>query len=659
MHKLELTVEQDYVLTLAKLKHPIIAVEELVWNSLDADATKVRVDVVMNNQGGLARIKVTDNGSGIRPQDCDHAFSTLGGSPKARMQTTPDGRVPHGKQGKGRFKAFGIGPKVTWTSRYRDNGSVKQFDVTAKRSSLTTFTVSDEKDCSTKTTGVVVTIDGIEQNFKQLLDADKAAEELSKRLALYLRRYPDIDIQYDGVPVDPSKFERLCETYDVVLKNAEGEDVPGQVTVIEWTSTVDRALYLCDSAGFALDQTKPSIHAPGYDFTAYVKSDLLTQLNEDGALGLEELHPVVKGVVDTARETLKTHFRQREKSLASDLVKQWQAEKVYPYAPHEHDPVKQVEREVFDVCAVKVHDYLPSFEASDPKSKRLTFRLLKQALEHNADSLQTILRQVLELPQAQQDDLAKILERTKLAAVINAAKTVVDRLDFISSMDALLYGEHKERLKERSQLHRILADEVWLFGEQYTLAVDDQSLTEVLRKHVQLLGRTDLAPADLASVTDLDGTVRIVDMMLCKSVPQTQPHEFEHLVVELKRPKCHLGQDEIGQIENYALTIGRDERFKNSRARWKFVLLGNDLTEFGEEKCKAQGDEVGLIYRSKDGRIGIYVRTWASILEEAKWRYGFFKKQLELEVTTADGLAYLREKHSERLPTDVSPAPAK
>lgn len=48
--------------------------------------------------------------------------------------------------------------------------------------------------------------------------------------------------------------------------------------------------------------------------------------------------------------------------------------------------------------------------------------------------------------------------------------------------------EPKKRLKERSQLHRIVAQNCWMFGEDFMLSVDDQSLTEVLRSHKKILG---------------------------------------------------------------------------------------------------------------------------------------------------------------------------
>lgn len=650
MQTLELTVEQDHVESLAKVRNPIIAVEELIWNGLDADATEIQVELGTNNLGGLTKVRVTDNGLGIARSECETAFGSLGGSSKSGMELTPGGRIPHGKLGKGRFRAFGIGPKVTWQSRYTEKGKSREYTIIGFRSSLKRFEIGDETAMPGRETGVVVTIDNIESNYATLMDASKAADELSRRLALYLRKYPGIRITYEGVAVDPSSIESHCQSYKLQIEDKNGDPAEAELTVIEWNTPTDRALYFCDASGFAIDERPPGIRAPGFHFTAYLKSDVIAQLGEEGAFAFEEMHPHLSKVSQVAKAKLRDHFRAREANRASDLVEKWRAEKVYPYELGDQDPIKSAEREVFDVCAVKVHEYMPGFERSDSRSKQLTFRLIREALESNPESLQRILRQVLNLPSEQQDDLAAILDRTHLAAIINAAKTVVDRLDFIGSLDSLLFGEFKSTLLERKQLHRILAEELWIFGDQYDLGTDDKDLRNVLKKHIDILDRDELAPADLKDVTDLGGKNRIFDLMLFRQIPQLQRDCFEHLVVELKRPACKLGQKEMMQIENYAFSVAHDERFDKERTKWTFMLLGNELSPFAEQKCREQGRKYGHIYASEDGAVNIFVKKWSTVISEAKWRYGFFKEKLELEVTDSDGLQYLRNKHSKRMP---------
>ena len=68
--------------------------------------------------------------------------------------------------------------------------------------------------------------------------------------------------------------------------------------------------------------------------------------------------------------------------------------------------------------------------------------------------------------------------------------TVAHRLKVLVGLNLLLFDtESKKQLLERRQLHRILAENTWLFGEEFNLTVDDQSLTELLKEHQQFLGK--------------------------------------------------------------------------------------------------------------------------------------------------------------------------
>lgn len=53
------------------VERPASIVKELVENALDANATVIQVDVT---EGGLDKIKITDNGHGFAPEDCNIAF---------------------------------------------------------------------------------------------------------------------------------------------------------------------------------------------------------------------------------------------------------------------------------------------------------------------------------------------------------------------------------------------------------------------------------------------------------------------------------------------------------------------------------------------------------------------------------------------------------
>jgi DNA topoisomerase VI subunit B len=84
MTRVTLTVEQEHLVRLAKLKVPVGAVEELIWNALDADASQVTVDVEVNAIGGVERVAIRDDGSGMPAESCSGYFQPIGRSWKRR-----------------------------------------------------------------------------------------------------------------------------------------------------------------------------------------------------------------------------------------------------------------------------------------------------------------------------------------------------------------------------------------------------------------------------------------------------------------------------------------------------------------------------------------------------------------------------------------------
>ena len=105
-------------------------------------------------------------------------------------------------------------------------------------------------------------------------------------------------------------------------------------------------------------------------------------------------------------------------------------------------PIEVAERQVFDIVAVTATSGMPEFNDNPAKTKRFNLRMLKSAIERTPEDLQLILTEVLELPKKQQKELAALLQETTLTSIINAAKIVSDRLNFIASLEAILTKPH-------------------------------------------------------------------------------------------------------------------------------------------------------------------------------------------------------------------------
>lgn len=639
----QLEVKDDFV---NKETHasPIAAISELVWNSLDADATLVQIKEE-SHEIGEKRIIISDNGTGIPPHEAPKLFSQLGGSWKHLAgQSKVSQRFLHGAEGKGRLKAFALGRVVDWHICYKEeNGRFANYTVSMLENALREVRISEPEITDTGRTGVRCVISELKKEF-QFLSLPTFVQEMAEVFATYLKNYRDVEIRLPSGKVDISTAIAASRDVELPPIVVDGKEFAVELNVIEWKNATARAIYLCNEAGLPLSQVDLRLHAPGLNFSAYLKSPYISQLSRDGTLGLGELNPELIPVLGSAKEAIKTFHKERTTEKSRTVIDNWKAESVYPFKSEPASQIERVEREIFDVIAIKVSKLVPDFESAPKKGKGLQLRMLKQAIEKSPEDLQLILTEVLDLSEKSQKDFAKLLRETSLTAIISASKIVSDRLAFLTGLQTLLF-DHKEKkqLKERTQLHRLLAENTWIFGEEFALSVDDQSLTEVLRKHLAASGVE--ATVD-SPVLRQDGKVGIVDLMLTRSIPCHREDELDHLIVELKRPTVKLGSKEITQIKEYAFAVAEDERFQGIRTRWNFWLISNEMDATCRREANQANRPAGMLYQSEDKLITIWAKHWSEVLHANQQRLRLFQQSLEISADKDASLKYLRETYS-------------
>jgi hypothetical protein len=652
MAKIHVELKRDFIESTLTPSKPVPAIAEMIWNGFDSGASVVQVNLDMDKLGGVESIRILDNGSGINHGEIQALFGGLGESWKKDKRRAFD-RALHGKNGKGRFKAFALGTSVVWRTTYERDGKLYSYTIRGSTLNLKDFEVPVPKESPNAQQGTEVTITEI-KNGVHALKEDTAAQELTRIFGAYLTEYPTLKLDFNGVRIDPRAAQNHQQTYDLGDVNLPGGGkAPVSVTVIEWKTPTERTIHLCDAKGISLS-TVPAgqqIRAPDFQFTAYVKSDRFRELDQDGQLMMEDLNPDVQAIVKASKTQIKEHFRRRKLQNRGEAIARWKAEMIYPYEEKEKlDPVEEAERQVFDILAVNVESYLPDFEEYDTKSKRFTFRLLAQAVRENPDSVQRIISEVLGLKKEEQDDLAKLLTKTSLSSIINLAKIVADRLNFLAGLEDLIFTPAKKKvLLERDQLHPILDKEAWLFHEEFALAGSELRLEEALAQHLAILrkGEEDLAPVEVG-----EGKTGRIDLMLKKAI-QPRAGEFDYLVVELKRPTRKIDADVLTQIKQYAMAVARDPRFHNVTTRWTFIAISNEMDDFAKAEANQRGIPRGRVYDDGDLHITAWVKTWSEVINDAKARLQFVSKQLAYEADRDSAKAYLKEKHEKFIPTQA------
>lgn len=322
----------DHIASLSRAT-PLTALEELVWNALDAGATEVRIEAAANTLGAVVAVRVADNGSGIDIGDAAGNFGSLGGSWKRLKGAVSPlaGRRLHGRRGCGRFKAFALGEQVVWRTTVSEGGRLAAYSIAGGLSEPGVFTLSRLENPGPGT-GTEVEISPAFANCDTLLDAAATVPALAARFALYLKNYPDVRIYFNGLPVTALVVQRDAAEYSVAL----GDGSRARLEIIEWRGRFHGCGHLVWAGpdGFALHEQPLAVRTGGRAYTAYFLSPRFAALADENTLVMDELNPEVRSCLDAAKRIVRAHFQALADTSLDDFRKQWKA-RIAAFSPAE------------------------------------------------------------------------------------------------------------------------------------------------------------------------------------------------------------------------------------------------------------------------------------------------------------------------------------
>ena len=647
----ELRSGKDRVLSNAEKATAAETIAELLWNALDAEATTITARVTRNELGAATSLTIIDNGSGIPHCDAHDLFLTEGDSWKKDKRFSPNiSRPMHGQLGRGRLLIYSIADRAEWSTVAEDgkDGPVLSYKISGSRSKPAGFEVPATAEESSADTGTTVTLH-LRDNQKAAQVGDPGfSKKLLNRMAESISG-ANCSVVWDGVELDP---ESVIDRRDPVELPDFGQDVlrghePPTLVVVEWSENIGaKRIQLCDDAGAMISDFKPAPISPTpFSWTAYLK---WKGFRDPELMGVADLHAPEfqhSDLLTAASERLTAHLANRLHFERGHIVSEWKEEGVYPYKAEPKTVSDTVERELFDVVAVIASASVPK---RGTKQKQLTLRLLREALRSEPARLREALEAVVDLSEDDQESLQRLLKRTELGALVRAASKVNDRLDFVNGLASLLYADDTRKVfREVDQLHPLLVNEPWVFGDQWDVCLSEHGLTRVVESVVKQKNKDAVLSVDPVKLPN--GKQGRVDLLFHKVVPESERHR--HLVVELKRPG-KLTMDHYAQVTGYATAITKHPEVVNTASKWDFWLVGSDLDETLENERSDSGLGIGFV---KDyGTHRLWVLRWGELLDGLRLKYESYRSELGVVPTTSTGIEYLRRVHNQYLPDEVS-----
>ncbi len=652
----------------AKYKEATIddALLQAIYNGIDADASKVSIRALSrkgedldlgDDNAAITAIEISDDGIGIPYTKVEEYFQQLERSWKKdakRGNNTPY----HGSKGCGRFKCFALGEELKWKTVYRDSkGALLEYSMTLDVHEAKRLNIDENpQPSSCEQTGTVLTINGLTQKFmKHYARLDALRFDVLTGLIVDVEVYKK-KIEMFGVLLDPQPLKAKETEFQFSYVDNENKMQGGKVRLLAWKYNAEfinhkHTFYYKPDGGFFCKRPSglfADTHYPAH--TLIITSDVFNKCTEFDA-------PFnVFGKIDEAiRGNVIRFLVGVKQDEFSDVLGEIFENENYPY---KHSP-----RNALDAAKETAYNAALGalvFENSSvvsPKKKailKVIFPLLNRLMSGDyllGDNIDKIL--ALDATDAMKYN--RMVSRIKLSNIINHYNILLHRYAFLESLNKLVHiEEYSEDLLERAQLHKIVAEEPWVFGPQYergNLITSDKSLCTFLRKAIRrndLLIDVDEDNVKIKAVEDFilknkndisKCLKKIPDLVLAKPVmmPIGNVNDvIEYLIIELKRPTVRIDFECRNQAQEiftgvYNATNGGGIMI-DEKHRWRYCLVSSGVAD----ELTPEFDREGHLKQLLKGNYVIDVWTWDTIIDQARKRLDVEAKGIEVELASSD-----------------------
>lgn len=637
--KKELIVKDQSVDTSGITKDYRDAIIEYIWNGFEANATEIDISYTSNDIGGLDSLTIKDNGDGISYESLEDTFGAFLASTKNSLSLQLKSKA---NKGKGRFSCFSFASGVKWSTVAKSIDGIVEYSIVINGSNKNEYEYSTPVPTEKKT-GTVVTIYGISEIKEEAVQFSALEETLLQSFAwyLFLNSEKGSKIIVDGEKIDYAKYidEESSEKKNIIIDSYVFE-----VSVIVWAERIREnfSTYYLDAKGVlhGKDTTTFNRNTVNFNHSVYVKSAFF---DNKESVSLASSTTEIEGQTslgDTNKATLRKLKRELQ-NIISTIMKQHmasQADKAIAAMierdsfPHfGNSPYDQIRRNDLIRVSKEIYCFEPRifYKLRDVQEKSLLGFLNLLLSSEERENILSIIESVVELTPEQRAEFSQVLEKTKLANIVETIHFIEERYKVIAGLKRILY-ELNDYANEREHIQEIIESNYWLFGEQYSLVSADQGMKRALSQYLSILYGEDAPEAVL--LPD-EQTNRRMDIFTCskrKVEDYSGNAEEENLVIELKAPNIVLSKKVLRQIEDYMDFIRKQPQFNSQYRHWRFIAVCTTVDDDVRSRYDAQKSfgKKGLV--QKIDNYEIYALTWDDVFKSFELSHNFLLERLKV-----------------------------
>lgn len=639
--------------TLSNYSNTFVAFKELVVNSMQASAKNIKItfegDSPETVGHAITAITIWDDGHGLPYSEFDQSFMNIG------THNKKDG------QGVGRFAAFQLGQVMEIESAAYDPQLNKYTRIHVKLDARELTKSLEQTNVEVDVEESDIPIDQFYQvRITDLYNNDqpcarknklgKCFEESEfKRLIFEEYAYSifedKVSFSINDALIDKEEYiEEEPTTKEVPYTDIRGVEhsiiyhfyrlkLSKKEISVFVQSMIENAYLTLSRYAYACKWHTPDLGA----WFIYVNSDILNNETIPDFMLAELGNKEASNILANIRQTIDDFFKERNKEYDT-FVSKLKEDEHYPYELS--DGEIGLSESVFRKTVYLVENQEKLLEKKETVRK-IVYPMVRKLIEEG--DTRFIIEKVLTLPEDKKAQLYDLLQSTDFEEVIRFSTQVARKQRFIEFLEQLTYGELSRSVKERSQLHKIVQNELWIFNEAYNGTPhlwSDKSLANNLIELNKLHFEYEPTLEDENLIEEYKDTMRDITDLFFFNERILDDGRKEVMIVELKAPSCAISEREIQQVKRYAQDIQNMPVFDKSKVAYKIVLISSRLThnselEVGsyEQLYKRQGQVFSISENGSD--IKVFVTTWSRLIGRNKRALGYLSNSLTLKEKAA------------------------
>ena len=643
------------VLTL--YKSTFYALKELIDNSIQANAKRIEIDLIPSSCGEdsihyhrIETIEVKDNGEGVPFSRFKNSIMQIATEDKAEGQ------------GVGRFGALQLGREMqietvaydTTISKYTRTAMTMTAENILSSKDLQEVEFSVEKEvldenCNSSYT---VKITDLYQNTgDKIKKKNKLGEEFSSienfKQALFEHYSFDIFEGRIVFAVNGDIIERdqfLLDTPRMIVKDIECSDgKTHQLNMhfyrVKLKSTDISIFFQVNNGGVMQSIGRYAYASPWHTADAgawyiLINSDLITK-DMIADFALADFGGDSKVIQQTIKDAIDDFFKEGNRKFVS-FVDRLKEDNSYPYDRlSDYSPLEET---LFHHTAYILELDQKLIESNSP-ARGIIYQMVKKLIENG--NVEFLYNEILKLSDNSREKFKDLLRVTDMDDVVEFSSSVANRTSFLNFLHDLCYGDISKFLKERSQLHKIVAKQLWIFGEEYTDSTSlwsDKKLENNLEELHKKYFSYEPSEEDENLIADCKDKDRDITDLFFYNKKMLGNGREEVLIVELKAPSCAIAEKEIAQIERYRKDIVESASYAKEKVTYKIVLISSELSEGAKIKVegaptwfKEEDPFLYSVYNQHGYDIRLYVMQWSELIEKNKKKLAYLSESLNVK----------------------------